>query len=98
MLGLALGLLVAGPRWLRAPLALAGAAAAGAMGAFVIADGWHRVSDVLASALVGSIVLCLVQVFPLRGERRRGALVRLSLVGRRPLRRPSSSSTPGTPR
>ncbi|MEW9264405.1 phosphatase PAP2 family protein [Kineococcus endophyticus] len=80
VLGLALGLLVAGPRWLRAPLALAGAAAAGAMGAFVIADGWHRVSDVLASALVGSIVLCLVQVLPHRGERRRGALVRLSLV------------------
>ncbi len=80
VLGLALGLLVAGPRWLRLPLALAGAVAAGAMGAFVIADGWHRVSDVLASALVGSIVLCLVQVVPHRGERRRAALVRLALV------------------
>jgi membrane-associated phospholipid phosphatase len=80
VLGLALGLLVAGPRWARLPLALAGAVAGGAMGTFVIADGWHRVSDVLASALVGSVVFCLVQVLPQREHRRRAALVRLSLV------------------
>ncbi|WP_106211727.1 phosphatase PAP2 family protein [Kineococcus rhizosphaerae] len=80
VLGLVLGLLVAAPRWLRFPLALAGAAAAGAMGAFVIADGWHRVSDVLASALVGSIVFCLVQVLPSRDRRSRGALVSVSVL------------------
>lgn len=80
VLGLALGLLVAVPRWLRFPVALAGAAAAGAMGAFVIADGWHRVSDVLASALVGSVVFCLVQVAPSRDRRPAGALVSLAVV------------------
>ncbi|ABS01750.1 phosphoesterase PA-phosphatase related [Kineococcus radiotolerans SRS30216 = ATCC BAA-149] len=80
VLGLALGVLVAAPRWLRPPLALAGAVAAGAMGAFVVADGWHRVSDVLASALVGALVLCLVQVLPGRDERRRGRLLALALV------------------
>lgn len=80
VLGLALGLLVAAPRWLRFPVAVVGAAAAGAMGAFVIADGWHRVSDVLASALVGSIVLCLVQVLPSRDDRRRARLVALTLL------------------
>lgn len=78
VLGLALGALVVAPRWLRFPVAVVGAAAAGAMGAFVIADGWHRVSDVLASALVGSIVLCLVQVLPSRDHRPRGRLVSLS--------------------
>jgi membrane-associated phospholipid phosphatase len=80
VLGLALGALVAAPRFLRFPMTLVGAAAAGAMGAFVIADGWHRVSDVLASALVGSIVFCLVQVLPSRDRRARGALVSLMVT------------------
>jgi membrane-associated phospholipid phosphatase len=78
VLGLALGVLVAAPRWLRLPLTLAGAAGAGAMGAFVVAEGWHRVSDVLASALVGAAVLCLVQVLPSRDRRRRGRLLALA--------------------
>lgn len=80
VLGLALGALVAAPRFLRFPVALAGAAAAGAMGAFVVADGWHRVSDVLASALVGSVVFCLVQVLPSRDRRARGALASLTVA------------------
>ncbi len=80
VLGVALGVLVAGPRWLRLPLALAGAAASGVMGAFVVAEGWHRVSDVLASALVGSLVLCCVQALPSRDRRPRGPLVRLALL------------------
>jgi len=80
VLGLALGALVAAPRFLRLPVALVGAAASGAMGAFVIADGWHRVSDVLASALVGSVVFCLVQILPSRHQRARGALTSLALT------------------
>jgi membrane-associated phospholipid phosphatase len=80
VLGLALGALVASPRVLRFPVALVGAAAAGSMGAFVIADGWHRVSDVLASALVGSVVFCLVQVLPSRDRRARGALTSLAVT------------------
>ena len=80
VLGLALGACVAAPRLLRVPLALAGAAAATAMGAFVVVEGWHRVSDVLASALVGSIVLCCVLALPTRGVRRRGALAALALL------------------
>nr|WP_276612356.1 phosphatase PAP2 family protein [Kineococcus vitellinus] len=80
VLGLALGACVAAPRLLRAPLALVGAAAATTIGAFVVTEGWHRVSDVLASALVGSIVLCCALALPTRGARRRGAVAALALL------------------
>jgi len=66
VLGLALGFLLVAPRWLRPVFTLAGTAAAGAMGAFVIDHGWHRVSDVLASALLGSALLCLALALPSR--------------------------------
>lgn len=79
VLGLALGLVVAAPRFLRTPLALLGAVAAGAMGAFVIDDGWHRVSDVLASALVASTVLCLVLALPSRHRPRTSGIVGLAV-------------------
>lgn len=78
VLGLALGFLLVAPRWLRPVFTLAGAAAAGAMGAFVIDHGWHRVSDVLASALVGSIVLCLALALPSRQRARAGRLAVLA--------------------
>lgn len=78
VLGLALGALVAAPRFLRGPLALLGAVAAGAMGAYVIDDGWHRVSDVLASALVASACLCLVLALPGRHRPRTSGLVGLA--------------------
>ncbi len=64
VLGVCLGLLVAAPpRW-RVLLAPLGALASGAMGAMVVADGWHRVSDPLASALVGTAVLALALALP----------------------------------
>ncbi|NIZ93332.1 phosphatase PAP2 family protein [Kineococcus rubinsiae] len=78
VLGLALGFLLVAPRWLRPLFTLAGAAAAGAMGAFVIDHGWHRVSDVLASALVGSVVLCLALALPSRAQARTGRLLALA--------------------
>ncbi len=64
VLGVCLGLLVAAPprwRWVLAPL---GALASGAMGAMVVADGWHRVSDPLASALVGAAVVAGAHALP----------------------------------
>ncbi|WP_369056166.1 phosphatase PAP2 family protein [Kineococcus terrestris] len=78
VLGLALGLLLVVPRVLRAPVALAGAFAAGSMAAFVVDDGWHRVSDVLASALVGTTVLCLALALPSPARRRPGRLLALA--------------------
>jgi membrane-associated phospholipid phosphatase len=78
VLGLALGFLLVAPRRLRPVLALAGAAAAGAMGAFVVDHGWHRVSDVLASALVGSVVLCLALAWPSRQRPRAARLAALA--------------------
>jgi membrane-associated phospholipid phosphatase len=78
VLGLALGFLLVAPRRLRPVLALAGAAAAGAMGAFVVDHGWHRVSDVLASALVGSVVLCLALAWPSRQRSRAARLAALA--------------------
>ena len=80
VLGLALGFLVVAPRWLRPVFAFAGAAAAGAMGAYVVDHGWHRVSDVLASALVGSIVLLVVLALPAR-ERVRASRTAAFAVG-----------------
>nr|WP_240895443.1 phosphatase PAP2 family protein [Kineococcus siccus] len=79
VLGLALGFLLVAPRWLRGVLTVGGAAAAGAMGAFVVDHGWHRVSDVLASALVGSIVLCLALALPTRQRPRLGRLAALAV-------------------
>ena len=78
VLGLALGFLLVAPRWLRPVLTLVGAAAAGAMGAFVVDHGWHRVSDVLASALVGSVVLCLALALPSRQRPRPARLAALA--------------------
>ncbi|WP_337062773.1 phosphatase PAP2 family protein [Kineococcus sp. G2] len=64
VLGVCLGLLVASPpRW-RVLLAPLGALASGTMAAMVVADGWHRVSDPLASALVGTAVLALALALP----------------------------------
>ena len=79
VLGLALGALVAAPRRLRAPLALLGAGAAGAMGAYVVDAGWHRVSDVLASALVGSTCLCLALALSPQDRHRRSRVAALAL-------------------
>lgn len=80
VLGLTLGALVAAPHRLRAPLAVVGAVAAGSMGAYVIDVGWHRVSDVLASALVGSACLALALALPSRARRRSGRIIGLGLV------------------
>ncbi|WP_432496278.1 phosphatase PAP2 family protein [Kineococcus auxinigenes] len=85
VLGVCLGLLVAAPpRW-RVLLAPLGALASGAMGAMVVADGWHRVSDPLASALVGTAVLALAHALPwgrrgrwLRGRPAPGTLAALA--------------------
>lgn len=79
VLGLALGFLLAAPRALRVPVALVGAVAAGAMGAYVIDDGWHRVSDVVASALVASACLCLVLALPGRHRPRTRGLLGLAV-------------------
>ncbi|WP_432494920.1 phosphatase PAP2 family protein [Kineococcus gypseus] len=86
VVGVCLGLLVAAPprwRWVLAPL---GALASGAMGAMVVADGWHRVGDPLASALVGTAVLAGAHALPwgrrgrwVRGAPARGALAALAL-------------------
>ncbi|NAZ88771.1 phosphatase PAP2 family protein, partial [Kineococcus indalonis] len=72
VLGVCLGLLVAAPRSWRWVLAPAGALASGAMGAMVVAEGWHRVSDPLASALVGSAAFALARALAPALERRRG--------------------------
>ncbi|WP_432570599.1 phosphatase PAP2 family protein [Kineococcus sp. SYSU DK005] len=76
VLGVCLGLLAAAPpcwRWVLAP---AGALASGAMAAMVVAEGWHRVSDPLASALVGSAAFALAQALaPERPRRGRAPAV-----------------------
>ncbi|MFB9377018.1 phosphatase PAP2 family protein [Kineococcus gynurae] len=70
-LGIGLGLVLLAPgRW-RAPAAVVAAVAAGSMGAMVVEHGWHRLSDVLASALLASFVATVTAVLPVGSGRTR---------------------------